>query len=84
MNNKKLIEKLVDYFLENDPEVVAKMLANSMLDQYRLCTINDLPREEAACLLYRIQKNMQALKDFSKNGSKDCLTLVNIQEAPEE
>lgn len=75
MNNKDLIDKLEAYLLAQNPKIVARLLANTMVDFHRLYTIEYLPFEEVECLFQRIEKNAQSLREFAKNDKHEPLSM---------
>jgi|APCry1669192647_1035423.scaffolds.fasta_scaffold66097_1 hypothetical protein len=80
MENKEAIKKLTDYFLEQDPGDIARILANMMIDLNRLKHLDLLPKNEADCLLMRFEKNLEELNLFLKMGSKDKINIFNFGE----
>lgn len=68
MKNKELIDRLQAYFLTQDPNVVARILANYMIDMHRLCCVWEIPEEEQENLACRMSINSEKLQDFAKNG----------------
>lgn len=78
MTNKELIEKLVEYFLTQDSKVVARILANQMIDMRRLILLDRLPKEEAASVIKRSLLNMKELERFSRQGPKGDITVGSL------
>lgn len=76
--NKKVINELQEYFLKQDPKIVARFLANMMIDLNRLYSIEELSENERKCLEFRMEHNIQQLRNFAKYGPTDGLTLTNI------
>jgi len=75
MNNKDLIDKLQAYLLAQNPEIVARLLANAMVDFHRLYTIEHLPFDEVDCLFQRIEQNAKSLREFSQKDTHEPLTM---------
>lgn len=84
MKNKELIQRLVDYFLTQKPETVARGFAGAMLDMCRIRSMSDLPEDELACLLERIDKNAIEIHKFAKNGPSGDLNVHRINRDEEE
>ena len=77
--NKQVINDLVEYFLTQDPKVVARSLAATMIDLQRIVHIDELPDDERMCLRLRIGANVAALKKFAKDGPDGNLILHNLE-----
>ena len=78
MNNKDIIIRLIDYLLTQDPKIVARLLANAMLDYYRIAYPHLLTKEEHERLMLRIHYNAQSYADFAKNGAQGDLIVENM------
>jgi dsDNA-binding SOS-regulon protein len=78
--NKEVVEKLINFFLSQDAKVVARILANNMIDFNRIAEIESLPEDERERLFTRIARNADALKCFVKNGPKDDLTYGELND----
>ncbi len=78
MNNKEVIDKLVEYFLTQDPKIVARLAANSIIDLNRFFYMRKLSNDELKTLLRRIDRNMKALQNFIQNGPDGDLILENV------
>jgi len=80
MTNKKVIDMLVKYFLSQDPEKVATLLACCMIDLKRVNDIEELPDDERERLEVRLVLNAEQLIKFSKEKEHKELTLnfVNV------
>lgn len=76
ITNKDVVQKLVDYFLTQNPEDVARLLANNLIDFNRIFHSKDLQEEEYNSLVKRIKINLDTLNDFVKNGAKGPLKFV--------
>jgi hypothetical protein len=74
MKNKEVINKLVKYLIDQDKAVLCRVLANQMLDLYRLQHISELPEQEVTCLYKRQELNSLCLLEFIKNGPNGPLT----------
>lgn len=83
MNNKQIIQKLVKYFLENDPEIVAKTLAGLMIDLNRMYTIDKLPEQEKKCLKTRLALNHKELLYFIQHGPRGKMS-CHVSDSSEE
>lgn len=80
MTNKELIDKLYEYFLTQDPKVIARMCANLQIDLLRFLRIDKLPDDEAYHLIDRISILREEIDDFIKNGPELDLKLVVTRE----
>ncbi len=74
ISNKEVIDKLVDYFVKQNPKIVARLLANYMIDLNRVCNLNSLSDSENELLLDRLQTNCLSLQKFIEEGPKGDLT----------
>jgi hypothetical protein len=83
MDNKQVIQKLVDYYVTQDPAMVARALANALVDFNRFANLPHLPDEERECLFARLKANCDELQDFIANGPRCDLKLHNTQTAEE-
>lgn len=81
--NKELIAKLVDYYLKQPPEIVARALAGTMIDICRVRSLDKLPETEVASLLERIDKNASELHKFAKHGPSGDLKVHVINSEKE-
>lgn len=79
MNNEILMAKLTEYYLSQPPELVARALAGAMLDICRIRRLSELPEDEIACLLERIDKNANEVYKFAKNGPSGDLKVHVIK-----
>lgn len=77
-SNKELIQELTEYFLTQDPQIVAKTLAAVMIDMNRLINMDSLSIEEKASLIARVHVNNASLSKFAKNGPESDLKLYII------
>lgn len=66
--NKSLISEMVLYFMEQDKEVLCKILAGTMLDIHRFIIFEELPKQEADSLLQRCLLNSEEVCRFAKHG----------------
>jgi hypothetical protein len=78
--NKEVIAKLFDYFLSQNREVVAKMLAATLVDINRFYNLEHLDEEERECLMQRMEHNVNELNAFIKNGPSSDLKLTGIRD----
>jgi hypothetical protein len=62
--NIEVIDALSKYFLSQDPALIARGLANCMLDLQRFLAIGELATEDQCLLL----KNVESLNKFIKDG----------------
>ena len=76
--NKELIQELIDYFLVQDPKIVAKVLAALMIDMNRLMHMDSLDIEEKASLITRMHFNNASLSKFAKNGPESDFKIFSI------
>jgi hypothetical protein len=72
--NKNMIEKLQKYFMKQDKSILARLLANQMIDIYRVYIFDSLSSEGRKCLLKRIELNCEALENFVKDEYEKPLT----------
>lgn len=73
--NKELVEKLIEYYLTQDPKEVAKALAYYQIDFNRIYHSEDLPESELHSLAFRIKANVDQLIEFvAKNGKVKNMT----------
>lgn len=68
ISNKEVIDRLQEYFLGQDPKVVARILANQIIDLHRWTIWEELPSDEFYSLVVRSKLNSKTLQDFVKNG----------------
>lgn len=81
MENKEVVQKLIEYYRKQDIEVVYRTLANCQIDYNRLDTIEHLAQEERTMLLTRIKFNAVALRKFIREGDNgQPLKLTNIED----
>ncbi len=80
ISNKEVIDKLVDYFVKQNPKIVAKLLANYMVDTHRIFYHHLLPIEELEFLRQRCLKNSESLEKFIKYGPQGDLTCDTLSE----
>jgi hypothetical protein len=71
--NKEVIDKLMDYFLKQDPKIIVRALANFLLDFNRIENWDAIPPDEYIRLVERISLNSKSLREFIEkkehNGS---------------
>lgn len=81
MENKEVVQKLIEYYRKQDIEVIYRTLANCQIDYNRLDAIELLPQEERTMLLTRIKFNAVALRKFIREGDNgQPLKLTNIED----
>ena len=78
ISNKELIERLKNYYMEQDPEVVAHCLAAAQIDLSRVFNLDDLPEPELLSLQIRLQLHETQLIDFIENGPKGKLKVQKL------
>ncbi len=78
ISNKEVIDRLIEYLLTQDPKIVARSLANAMIDFNRMYHLLDLPLNERNNLLNRIEKNSKEVRRFAEHGPDGDLKLHNI------
>lgn len=69
MKNKQIMDRLEEYFLTQDPKIVARMCASHLVDLNRYYRLEELPYDEAVCLMQRMEMNMEQLYKFIKDGA---------------
>ena len=79
-SNKQVIDEMTDYFLKSDPELVARLLANCMIDFNRMANIEYLDYEESSSLMYRVHNNAEQVVNFAKFGDRGPLKLYKYEE----
>lgn len=77
--NKEIIDSLEQYFLLQDPKIIARALAGMMIDINRLINIGSLNLSEKVILISRLTANGSELMKFIENGSKGNFNLHNIE-----
>jgi hypothetical protein len=78
ISNREIIKRLKEYFLENDPEIVAHLLASSMIDFNRLLHPEQMTPNEMECLWKRMKLNNDQLINFVENGPTHKLTFERM------
>ncbi len=69
--NKRVLEGLQKYFMENsDFKTVSRLLANMLIDFNRMMAVESLPQEEQVILLARCHANLYQLNKFIRNDFK--------------
>lgn len=69
--NKELINELQDFFLKQDPSIIARILAGMMIDMNRIMSMDTLGKNEKDCLLVRMEANRNELVRFAKEGPRN-------------
>lgn len=77
--NKEVSDKLTEYFLTQDPEVVARILAANMIDLNRLYHFELLEDDERENLFRRLDHNIGQLEEFIKNGPMSDLKATHLK-----
>lgn len=77
--NKQVIAELTEYFLTQDPKVIAKACAATMIDVMRMWEFDKLTIPEKKSLMDRVYLNVEALRKFSENGPDGQLQLHNME-----
>lgn len=83
--NKEVIDALENYFMQQDPKIIARTLAACMIDFNRLMNFDELGKNEQECLRYRLQKNMEELGKFVENDPTEnkkfrCINIETFDE----
>ena len=76
--NKQVIQDLKEYFLTQDPKIVAHILAGLLIDLTRLYNLHKLEQDERQNLFFRLDKNIEEIKKFIKNGPDSDLSFENL------
>jgi hypothetical protein len=76
MDNKQVIERLTEYFMTQDKHIIARCLANSLLDFHRYYNWDSLPQPELECLLERTRLKSKELEKFVRSGPVGDLKIV--------
>ncbi len=76
VSNKEVIHKLQQYFLQQDPAIVARLLAATMIDLHRFNNLDSLDNEETDSLFRRSALNSLQLIEFVKNGPNGLLAMI--------
>lgn len=66
--NKEVIDRLQEYFLNQDPKIVARLAGSLMIDLNRIVCASSMKEEELECLIYRMGQMRDELIKFIKNG----------------
>ncbi len=64
ISNKEVMERLQEYFLKQDPAIIARALAGAMIDFNRFYYIDQISDDEEENLFFRLGKNCQGLQEF--------------------
>jgi len=79
MTNKEVIDRLQKYYLDqNNPELIARLLAAMMVDICRIKNIASIPQDELASLIFRIEMNYRAVKKFIEDGDGGKLNVIDL------
>ena len=74
ITNGQVINNLTDYFLKQDREMVARLLAAAMIDFNRVYHIRAIDEDEKKLLRKRIKFNIATLNKFIADGPHGDLT----------
>lgn len=78
--NKEVIELLQNYYLKQDSKIIARCLANVVIDLHRIQNFEFLPNSEKECLIDRMRLNGEQLEKFLLNPHEDIeLLLINME-----
>lgn len=80
LTNKEIIQKLTKYFLKENPEKIARLLANMIIDMNRIVYLDDLPSNEQQSLFERMKANSDELNDFINSTQLESLKIYNLEE----
>lgn len=78
MDNKEIIKKLTDYYLTQDPKIVARALANCIIDIHRIVHYHELPESKAISLNARLLLNSASFDKFILEGCDEDMKLDDI------
>jgi hypothetical protein len=70
MNNKEVMDRLTEYYLTQDPKLVARALASQMVDLHRIWHMLELPEAEMHSLHERCEMNLIELDRFLEDDSR--------------
>lgn len=73
---KQVINDLVEYYLKQEPQFIARALANAMIDLNRLYAWNSLDEEEQASFIFRLEQNVLELRKFIL-GNEEKFSLIS-------
>jgi len=76
MQNKDVIDKMQNYFLQQDPASVARILAAVMIDLNRLSNIKLLGKDEKASLLNRLKLNAYQVQKFARGDIMSDIKII--------
>jgi len=71
ITHKEIIAGLVEYYLSQDPKMVARLCANFYIDICRMMEFSELDIESQASLQTRLLHNRKNLMKFIKKGCQD-------------
>lgn len=77
--NKKVVDELQQYFLNQDYKTICRLLSNCMLDYHRLANFNELPDGEKISLNARIKLNSIEVGKFVKNGPDGNIKISTLE-----
>lgn len=74
-SNKEVIEKLVEYYLKQDPERVARLCANFAVDLNRFLYIDYLDKDERDEFLLRMTYNVSNIHNLVREDDEQEIDL---------
>lgn len=77
--NKEIIDALQEYYLKQDPDVIARALAALMIDLNRIMCSESLPKDEKNNLIIRMNANRNELLKFINEGEPYDFKIYNIE-----
>ena len=82
--NKQVIEELVAYFITQDQKVVARLLANAMIDFNRLDLYEKMTPQETKSFWNRVGRNALSVRKFAKDGPNGDLKPIVYESGDDE
>lgn len=76
MKNKEVIDKLQEFYLKQDPKLVARALASCMIDYNRLVNYDKLGKNEKFNFDLRVRSNADTLRKFVEYGAGEFKLLA--------
>jgi hypothetical protein len=75
MKYSEIVKRLVEYYLQQDPALIARLLANATIDHYRLENIGEGSEAEIDGLCERLSHNNRNFAAFVQSGFKGALII---------
>jgi hypothetical protein len=75
MENKELVEKLIEFFRTQDIELIYRLLANCMIDNNRWLNLNEFSTQERRSFIQRMKINDNEITKFAKYGPDKNIVL---------